>query len=269
MKKKYWLKGITLLLLIFTSQPGAGQIYFGITPIRVEHDSRPGESFTDIIYVRNNAEGPIRIRVYVENWFLREDGTPEFIGNKLADFSCKEWIQVNPQDFRLNANEMKMIRYTVSIPENTPMAGYHAAVSFENVPINRTDRTSSQMMFTGKIAAAIYVKVGDAAPDVEILDMKFHKEKEQSGIQLMVKNISQTHFRTKGRIILRDDQGEDQHEIEIPNVVTLPLMQRVIFCGFKDKIPDGTYSAFCRLDIGRKELFGFEKKIEIVIENED
>lgn len=267
MKRMCVRVGIVLFLLIFSSQIGEAQIYFGITPIRAEHDGRKGENITDIIYVRNNAKNPIRIRVYVENWFLREDGTPEFVGNKPADFSCKDWIQVNPQDFRLNPNEMKMVRYTISIPDDAPAAGFHASVSFENVPLNNTDSSSSQMVFTGKIAAAIYIKVGNIEPDIEILDLTLIEEKDQRGIKLFIKNNSQTHFRTQGTIVIRDEQGRDSHEIEIPNVITLPIMQREIFCEFKEILPAGNYSVFCKLDIGRKELFGFEKKI--VIKNED
>jgi P pilus assembly chaperone PapD len=242
---------------------GPGQVFFGITPIRVEQEGKPGDTITDIFYVRNNATAPIRLKVYTENWRLQDDGVPVFIGSQLVPYSCRDWVKANPQDFRLLPNEVKSVRYTVAIPADAAPAGYHASVSFESVPDISPEKKESRMIFTGKIAAAIYVKVGKVVPVGQILDLKFLKDKEASYVVLAVKNTGNTHSRTQGRVEIYNASGRKSLEVEIPNEVTLPESQREIKCPLQKPLPPGTYKAVCRLDIGRAELLGFEKELLI------
>jgi len=252
------------LFLLF--QTGTSQINFGITPIRIEHAGNPGDNITDIFYIRNNSDSPIRIRAYSENWTLSLEGPPNFSGNEPAPYSKKEWIKVNPQDFRLNGNEVKMVRYTISIPQGIDSAGYHAAVSFENVPLTPDDPASSRMVFTGKIAAAVYIKVGEVQPNGEILDLTYHAEEKKGEIWLRIKNNSRTHFRLKGSIKLTHTIDKKSITIDIPNEVVLPEGERKIKCLIPEKLEHGIYNAFCTLDIGRKELLGLDK--ELIIDHE-
>jgi P pilus assembly chaperone PapD len=257
---------LSLPIILSIAPCARSQIYFGITPIRVELSGNRGESITDIFYVRNNASSPIRLRVYVENWTLREDGTPIFIGSNPASYSCKDWIKVNPQDFRLMPDETKTVRYTISIPADTDNAGFHASVSFENIPLTSEKLRASKMLFTGKISAVVYVKVGDVNPDGEICDMRITEEKNSTGIILFIKNTGKTHFRTRGTIEIRNTLGKKIQEIAIPDTVALPESEREITCLFQEKPEPGEYEAFCKLDIGREEILGFAK--EFTIQNE-
>lgn len=253
-----------ILFIVLLIAPHAGtQIYFGITPIRVELSGKKGESITDIFYVRNNASSPLRLKVYAENWTLREDGTPVFIGSNPVAYSCRDWIKVNPQDFRLMPDDIKMVRYTISIPEEIDNAGFHASVSFENVPLTTEKLRASKMLFTGKISAVVYVKVGDVNPDGEILDMRITEEKNSTGIILFIKNTGKTHFRTNGTIEIRNTLGEKVQEVTIPDTVALPESEREIKCLFQEKPGPGEYEAFCKLDIGRNEILGFVKEFRI------
>jgi len=266
MKRVQSILLLSLLIVLSIAPCARSQIYFGITPIRVELSGNKGESITDIFYVRNNASSSIRLRVYVENWILREDGTPVFIGSDPTPYSCKDWIKVNPQDFRLMPDEIKAVRYTVSIPLETDNAGFHASVSFENVPLTSEKLRASKMLFTGKISAVVYVKVGDVNPNGEICDMRITEEENSTGIILSIKNTGKTHFRTKGTIEIRNALGEKIQEIAIPDTIALPESKREITCLFQEKPEPGEYEAFCKLDIGRKEILGFEK--ELTIQNE-
>lgn len=246
---------------------GRTQIYFGITPIRVEHKGKPGESITDVFYVRNNASSPIRLRVYTENWYLKPDGTPVFTGNQTVDYSCKDWIKVNPQDFRILQDEKKMVRYTVTIPEQVETGGYHASVSFESVPLSVSEAKKSRMMFKGKIAAVVYVKVGKTEPLGEIMDLEVSVDKGSTHFKLWMKNQGQTHFRTKGHIQIKNSEGKKIHKVSLPNEVVLPQSEREIKCTLEEKLLSGSYEAFCRVDIGRKELLGFIKEFRVQNEN--
>jgi len=239
------------------------QIFFGITPIRVELKAKPGSQITDVFYVRNNSAKPMRIKVYAENWFLKEDGTPNFIGDKETTFSCREWIKVNPFDFRLQPEEMKTVRFTVSVPEGTPDGGYHAAVSFENVPEAPAGGKLGQVAFIGKIAAAVYVVVGKVQPEGALEDLTFNRNGDSQQIELKLSNSGKTHFRLSGNVIIKNYQGKKVAELEVPDEPVLPGSERYVTIGLKERLAPGNYQVQVRLDIGRDELLGLEKEITV------
>jgi P pilus assembly chaperone PapD len=262
-KRRYGVVGL-IALVFFCAAPNVyGQIFFGITPIRAEHSGNPGKSITDIFYVRNNASAPIRLRAYCENWRILEDGTPDFIGAETTSYSCKDWIKVNPQDFRLMPNEIKTVRYTVTIPSNAQGAGYHAAVSFESVPDEKTPRAGSRMLLSGKIAAAVYVKVGKVPIDGDVVDIKLARKDNSQAMVLVMKNTGKTHFRTKGRIEVFDSEKKKIMDLEVPDEVVLPESEREVVCPLSKALEPGTYWAVCRLDIGRVEIVGLDKALKV------
>jgi P pilus assembly chaperone PapD len=251
------------ILCLMMSASLFGQIYFGITPIRAEHSGKPGESFTDIFQIRNNSPRPIRIKVYAENWTMQPDGVPAFIGTEPTSYSCRDWIKVNPQDFRLMPDEIKTVRYTVTVPSGIPAAGYHASISFETVPDTIAPRTASGMVFTGKIAAAVYVKVGQVPIEGDVVDIKLARKDNSQALVLVMKNTGKTHFRTKGRIEVFDSGKKKIMDLEVPDEVVLPESEREVACPLSKALEPGTYRAVCRLDIGRPEILGLEKALEV------
>jgi len=261
------LKPVRLIgILIFGAAMNSslsGQIHFGISPIRAEHTGKPGESFTEIFQIRNNATHPIRIKVYTENWTMKDDGVPEFIGAVPTSYSCRDWIKVNPQDFRLMPEEVKTVRYTVGIPADIAPAGYHASVSFETVPDAGSPRTSSGVVFTGKIAAVVYVKVGRVSIEGDVIDMKFGQKAGSPAIVLVLKNPGKTHFRTKGRVEIFDAADKRIADLEVPDEVVLPEKTREVACLLSKILEPGEYRALCRLDIGRPEILEMEKALKV------
>lgn len=260
-QKALYLIWLSIIFSLLISSSLEAQIFFGVTPIRVELKAKPGSQITDVFYVRNNSAKPMRVKVYAENWFLKEDGTPVFVGNQPTTFSCREWIKVNPFDFRLQPGEMKTVRFTVSVPAETEAGGYHAAVSFENVPEAPTGGRLGQVAFTGKIAAAVYVVVGKVQPEGSLEDLVFEQQGDSQLIKLRLSNSGKTHFRLKGEIIIRTSEGKKILTLEIPDEPVLPGTERFAAVQLKEKLPPGTYRAEVKLDIGRDELLGLEKEI--------
>lgn len=240
-----------------------GQIFFGVTPIRVEQKIKPGGRLTDVFYVRNNSSRPIRLKVYAENWWLKEDGTPSFVGNKEVAYSCKDWIKVNPFDFRLQPGEIKQVRYTISVPETASNGGYHAAVSFENVPEAPEGARLGQVAFTGKIAAAVYVVVGQVEPRGSLEEAIFEKSDRGQVLKLKLVNSGQTHFRLKGEVVIRDAQGKKVSTLEIPDEPVLPESWRYVVIPIQNQLSPGLYRAEIRVDIGREEWLGLDKEFDI------
>lgn len=266
LRKKLIIKkafSLGLGLLAFLALSSKAQIFFGITPIRVELKAKPGSQITDIFQVRNNSSQPVRIKVYVENWQMQADGTPLFIGQQPTNYSCRDWIKVNPPDFRLKPGEIRAVRFTVSVPQEAEPAGYHAAVSFENVLEEPAETKQSRVGFIGKIAAAVYVVVGNVEPQGTIEDIIFETKGESHIIKLKISNQGKTHFRLKGEVALRTSDGKKVTTLLIPDEPVLPESDRFVSIELKEKLLAGNYKAEVKLDIGREELLVMEKEILI------
>jgi len=254
---------LPVLFVLAAAGPSWGQVNFGISPIRAEHKINPGESRTDVFMIRNNSAGPIRIKAYIENWILSADGTPSFIGTKATTYSSMDWIIVNPVDFRVMPDEIKSVRYTVTVPPDTPPGGYHSAISFETVPDTAGVKAAAKMLFSGKIAAAIYVVTGDPAVKGDLLDLKLGIKDNAPALALTLADTGKVHFRVKGTIRVYNASGEKILDLTIPDEVVLPESQRSVFCPLPHPLEPGTYKAVCEVDIGRPELLEMEKTIEV------
>ncbi len=254
-----------LFLLFFSwlSDQLEAQIFFGVSPIRVEHKIKEGRQLTDIFYVRNNSDRPIRLKVYSENWWLKEDGTPIFVGSREVSYSCKDWIKVNPFDFRLQPGEIKQVRYTISVPEKVEAGGYHAAVSFENVPETTEANRLGQVAFTGKIAAAVYVLVGKPEPIGSIEDITWEISGNNQFLKIKMSNSGRTHFRLKGEAVIKNSQGKKIITLEVPDEPVLPESWRFVAIPVKETLAPGQYRVEVRIDIGREEILGLDKELEI------
>jgi len=256
----FWLAAV----LLAAALPAQGQIYFGISPIRAEHRIKPGGSLTEVFLIRNNDAGPIRIKVYGENWTIRDDGTAAFIGETPTTYSSKDWIVINPQDFRMNPGETKSVRYTIIVPPDTPPGGYHSAISFETVPDASAASSGNRMLFTGKIAAAVYVIAGRPAVEGDLVDFTLGEKNGRPAFLMSVENTGRTHFRTRGTIRAFAASGEKLFDLEIPDDVLLPESRKNIACPLPRPLDPGSYRVVCDLDIGRPELLEMEKNIEVI-----
>lgn len=252
-----------LIFLSWLSEQLEAQIFFGVSPIRVEHKIKAGGQLTDVFYVRNNSSRPIRLKVYVENWYLKEDGTPVFIGSREGSYSCRDWIKVNPFDFRIQPGEIKQVRYTISVPEKVETGGYHAAVSFENVPETTEANRLGQVAFTGKIAAAVYVLVGKTEPAGSIEDVTWEKSGSNQFLKIKVANSGRTHFRLKGEVVIKNSQGKKVATLEVPDEPVLPESWRFVAIPVKETLGAGQYRVEVRIDIGREEILGLDKEFEV------
>ncbi|MDI6845531.1 MAG: hypothetical protein QME28_05265 [Candidatus Saccharicenans sp.] len=256
---------IILLAAFFALLPSTvlAQIYFGITPIRFELKARPGSQVTEVIYVRNNSSKPIRIKVYAENWFLGEDGSRNFIGNRPALYSVREWVRVNPFDFRLQPEEVKSVRFTVSVPAEAAPGGYHLAVSFEQVPDAPAGGRLGQVAFTGKIVAAVYVTIGKPEIQGQLEDLVFESSQGQQLIKLKITNSGRYHFRLKGEVVVKNAEGKRVVRLEIPDEPVLPESRRWLELRLQENLKPGDYTAEAILDIGRDELLGLKKEFSV------
>lgn len=264
MKNKSWI--ILLIVLITTLVPAlifSAGISISVSPIRVEHTVKHGEGGTDAISVTNYGTTPVRLKVSVQDWYLTRDGTPVFINDEGSPYSCSEWIKINPYDFRINPNQTKEVRYTVTVPEGIEDGGYRSAVTFTTVPDIKAGEQSRAVYLKGRIAVILYELVGKPIPQGYAKSLKADTRKDGVDFILTLKNAGKVHFRTKGSITIKDSNGDKAFKVELPDVPVLPGSERDIKVSYNKAVPKGSYMADAVVDIGIKELFGVVTDFEV------
>jgi P pilus assembly chaperone PapD len=254
---------LIIFLIISSSSSMSTEVSISVSPIRVEHFVRQGEKGTDMILVTNDGTAPTRLRVSVADFTLTKDGSPQFMNPGETPQSCAQWIRVNPVDFRINPGQTREVRYTITVPQDAEDGGYRAAIIFETVPDVPPGEKMKRVFLRGRIVTIIYEVVGKPVPQGHATALRVEKKQESTDFILSLQNTGKVHYRTKGKVIVKDEHGKRTFEIEIPDVPVLPGLEREVRISYDKPIARGKYTATATVDIGRKELIGAETSFSI------
>ena len=97
MLKKIILAGLLILL----AGTGGLAFSFGIDSPSIHLETWPGETSTAELMVYNLSENPLDIKVSVEDWKCREDGTKQFLAKGTGPYSCGNWLEPEMNSFTL------------------------------------------------------------------------------------------------------------------------------------------------------------------------
>jgi len=94
-----------LLVTLLAALPARAELGLALAPMRVEIQIPAGGQYTDSLRLTNDSEGPSRIRAELLDWYLDDTMTPQFADRYVQEknFSCRDWLQVNPREVDLVA----------------------------------------------------------------------------------------------------------------------------------------------------------------------
>lgn len=262
------LPGLILLVVILLTPAISlrADVAIGVFPIRSEHEVQAGQTKTDGITVDNDSTENIHMRVTVADWYLTRDGSPTFVKKgKSPEFSMSDWIVVNPSEFVIPPHGHQIIRYTFTVPKDTPAGGYHTAIMIESVPNIAPGQEVHAAYLNARVGAIIYDRVGKTVPQGTITAQSIvidEKNSGQVGVQITLKNSGNSHFRFKGESKILDKQGKVIETLPISDSVVLPQSERDVFVPVKGILPTDGFTIVSSLDIGLKELLEAETRVE-------
>jgi P pilus assembly chaperone PapD len=245
--------------------PGAAQMSFVVSPIRVEHQVAAGASETNVIEVRNEGGKPARVKVYTEDWQMDRKGDVNYARAGKGPNSCATWIQLNPADFRVNPGQTRQVRYTVTVPPGAKEGGYRAAIIFEGMPAAAGGPGAPRMVAVhGRIGVVLYETVGKPEIKARFEDFQIRPEKHGLTFKLTLANKGAGNFRIKKSwVSLKNSQGQEVAKVEIPDVPVLPGAIRDLEFSKELTLPKGTYQAEAILDVGRRDFLGRRQSFTI------
>lgn len=209
-----------------------------VSPVRFELQAEPGAEYTNAVQVQNNGTEPVRLRAYVEDWHLDQEGTPLFepAGTTLA--SASAWLGFAPSDFLVEPGQTQVVRFTVLVPPRAVAHGYRAALLLESVPLNRAKPTGRLMQVRGRVACMLYITVGHPTLSAEITSLSVVARGDRPCLRMRVHNTGDAHFRLAGDVTCLLGESALGAPGKLPDVPVLPGTSRWVDI----EIPEGGFA---------------------------
>jgi len=250
---------ISLVTAFSLGLPSGGSAAFelGISPVRWEASGNPGDTLRIAVALASGARTVQAVQVRVGDWTLTEDGAPLFAQAGELPNSAAAWLRLQPEEMSIRPRQRKIVRVSLKIPEGTPQGSYVAALFFSQPQEEAEGREAAASMFIrGQLAFLIYVTVGDAKPDGEILECAWRELASGKSLSPAVKirNRGDAHLRVNGVASARAPSGKT-FEAALPGVPILPGQTRWVYVGFPEPGPSAgePLDLTLRLDLGRGE----------------
>lgn len=252
---------ITLALLnlfAFVALPFQARAGFSlsISPVRWEAAGKPGETVRNVVKLRSGAGAMQNVKVTVCDWTLTEDGAPLYDkAGSMAD-SAAVWIRLQPDELSVYPRQEKVVRVSVEIPSTVPPGSYRAALLFEPPGAEQKGVEGAASVFIrGRLAFPVYVTVGDARPDGEVLETAWHEVPAKGlALALKIRNRGNAHLRMNG-FFSGTSRTKSTVEGIISGVPILPGQTRWVPMEFQGESPPpgADLDLTLHVDLGRGE----------------
>jgi hypothetical protein len=252
---------MTAICLTLSFALCASQSSLSLFPLQFDFKISPGKNKKETIYITNEGFDPIHIKAYIRDWTVEKDGTFILADVLQSSFSCRDWIELDVEEFHLDPGERKPIQYKITVPKNATLGHYWAALSFvssaEELPPGQMDK----MVIRENVMSGIFVQIGKDKPEGRIVDVVLYKSNGEKEIKIDLENEGRFYFWTSGRIDIKDEKGNSIISQELPGERILPGTRLELRLTVDEKIEPGNYSVSCILKIPSHKTLEFQKDI--------
>ena len=195
---------LALLALLFTLSASAQEFAVVVTPPRFEDRAKAGTIYRNVIEINNTSSKAARYTVQTADWTLDAQGAPVF-SQSLSENSCRPWVGMEAGDIQVKAEGKRRYRFEVAVPAGTPRGECRFAIMIEGEP--QPPRGAVPLPVSGRIGVIVYLAIGDAAPDLEVLETRRTSLQGQTVPMLRVRNRGDMHGRLEGYLAGVDANG--------------------------------------------------------------
>jgi hypothetical protein len=177
-----------------------------VSPPRFELGVKPGEHARHIVEITNPNNQSTRFEIKTADWVLDADGGLTFF-DELQPGSCRPWVAIEAREITVGPSGKYRYRFEVAAPESAASGECRFAmlIQGEDQPVKTG---SLSFPVSGRIGVIIYVVVGDAVPQLEVIGTRL---RTLNGITLPVvdvKNSGKAHGRISGFLSGTDASGK-------------------------------------------------------------
>jgi fimbrial chaperone protein len=221
--EKSFLSMLVFSLIAMCCVPGesrGGTFAARVSPPNFELKAKPGDVLREVITIENSDTEPAVYQIRTADWDLNDQGGVIIYpaDKPLASSSCRPWTRIERRTLKLAQNQVKKYRVEVHVPENAEDGEWRFAVVISPDPktLDAMKFGMLKMPIAGSIAVIVYLAVGDARPDLEIIAAK-RKETDGNKIPVVrLHNIGNAHARPFGSVMAEDADKKKAELILVP-----------------------------------------------------
>lgn len=198
-------KAISGLVLVLAPVTAVAQGFaVEVTPPRFEASARPGTVFRNVIQINNVSGQDTKLQIRTADWVLDENGSAQF-DYDLGPGSCRPWVGIEAREIVVPAEGRRRFRFEVAVPEGTPDGECRFGLMLEGEP--ELVEGGPPVPVAGRIGIIVYLAIGDAAPSLELVDIRVEDVGGRALPVLTVRNTGNAHGRLQGFMDATDGEG--------------------------------------------------------------
>ena len=261
--RRFRLRGLRPWLfagaLLLCGRPALAQLGLGLSPMRVELNMGAGTEYSGVLNLSSDSGARVRVRGAALDFLVDDNQTPQFEPRLAseAEFSCRDWVAINPVEAELDSGTLMKIRYTVRVPASAaaPRA-YHCAIGIVTLP------TSTQMDGNGirtavQVVSALYITLGHPPIEAQFKEIRLIPGGDNKGGwtgEIVLHNYSLTHIRPVGELSVLDSTGNVVESAPLVPAPALPRRDQHYRIAFAKNPGPGTYKLRARVDFGNNRI---------------
>lgn len=251
-------RNLLIAMLAFGCTNAYGQTGLGLSPMRLEFVLTPGLAQSGPLTVNNESAGIIRVRAELLDFYIDDQGTPQFAASYPAEAenSCRSWLSLNPMETEVPPRSSVIVRYTLRVPQTATVRGFHCAAGFTTLPA-AAELTGTGLKTAIRMVAVFYPVVGQPAIDGELstISMEYVKgDDPQWRAVVVLKNGGFKYFRPLGELSVLDESGSVIQTIPFASLPVLPKRDQRFLFPLKNVSPEHKYTLKARVDFGASEI---------------
>lgn len=144
-----------------------------VSPPRYELRAQPGDIVREVVEISNTDTATANYNIRTADWDLTAYGDVTIHPPELQPGSCRGWTRIERHNIRMAPQSARKYRFEIHVPEDAPTGECRVALLVEGTGEETVMAGTSEIRFPvqGRIAIIIYVAVGDARPDLDLLEL--------------------------------------------------------------------------------------------------
>ncbi|RDI21262.1 hypothetical protein DFR41_10958 [Pseudacidovorax intermedius] len=186
----------------------------GVAPSRYELSAAAGSRVGQVLDVQNMGSSAVELSVRTLDWTYSPEGQIGY-HDELLPGSCRPWVTLERRSLKLGPQERRAMRFQVEVPSGAERQECRFMVVIEGVEpayqaLVRERGMALQLPVSGRIAVAVYVAVGGAAPKLVLQDAVVREHQGRRQPVIVVRNEGDAHGRLSGALDVRATDGRQQ-----------------------------------------------------------
>lgn len=217
-------------IALMLATPSVALAFSGyVAPARFELVGKPGQISRQVLDIGNDSPIGEEFSIKTADWLLTRTGGVEFETDKLANNSCRPWVQLERLSVKLAPRGTRRFRFEVHVPADAPPQECRFALLIESASEVAPMVNAGGVRFpiSGRIGVIVYLRIGDVAPQLKIDGIRLDRVNGLLTPVIDVHNTGNAHGRLEG-ILEGTALGGKRMEFSLSSFPILPGDKRTI-----------------------------------------